>query len=233
MQISSVDKCSEHSSCTNTNNIKDLIKVALKQLWDLWYARFGLWLHTNSHSVTWVRFPQNGPFPPQTRAKHTPEVGGQSQSLVSQHNRTGCHQAARCHLWHSDGRNWSYLQRSCWGWPGQLLGTPPSHWSQHELSLLRTSPKHWGSSNTTWWFIFSISKWCFCACTPVYTYAHNPRVLKNPSTVHAKKLQARSSLGSGSTEKAVGIVKHIKRKFILTVFNFSEHKLFYATAAKI
>lgn len=48
-----------------------------------------------------------------------------------------------------------------------------------------------------------------------------------------KSLQAKSSLGSRSTEKAIQIVKQIKRNFIPTVFNFSEHKLFYVTAAKI
>lgn len=149
-----MDKCPDHSSCTNTNNIKDLLKVALKQLRDLWNARFGLWPHTNSHPLCWVGFPQNGSFPPLGRARHTGVGRGQALLPEPPGDAVRCHW---CHLCHPRGDCSTAGQALLT--PALLLtwaalGAPPSHWTQHQLSLLRTSPKYWGSSSTTWWFIF-------------------------------------------------------------------------------
>lgn len=128
-----MDKCPDHSSCTNTNNIKDLLKVALKQLRDLWNARFGLWPHTNSHPLCWVGFPQNGSFPPLGRARHTGV--GRGQALLSEHpgDAVRCHW---CHLCHPRGdcstAGQALLTPHC-SWPGQLwellpLTEPSTNW---------------------------------------------------------------------------------------------------------
>lgn len=182
-----MDKCSDQSSCTNTNNIKDFVKVALKQLWDLWNARFGLWPHFSSHSLTWAWFPNVVPSLPKPEAStHTvcAQAGrgspvGRAQSLLSG-PREGC---CCCQVSSVSHQGVTALQHGqellipallllglTWPAPGSC---PPSlnststglaqDWvGLHLLKILRKFKHDLGIC----FFLFSISMWCFCACTP-------------------------------------------------------------------
>lgn len=152
-----MDKCSDHSSCTNTNNIKEFVKVALKQLWDLWNARFGLWFHINSHSLTWVRFPENFLFLPKPEpSTHTawhspPEWAEQSHCSGMPVRIVPC--CCCCQLWfvsHQRGGCSRYRQQlviptpapavpdlaSCW----QLLPLTETNGNSLSSGLSRTGP---------------------------------------------------------------------------------------------
>lgn len=226
-----MDKCPDHSSCTNTNNIKDLLKVALKQLRDLWNARFGLWPHTNSHPLCWVGFPQNGSFPPFDRARHTQgwaearPCSQSTQEMLSGVTGVTCATPeGTAAQW---GRHCSHLHCS---WPGLLwellpLTEPSTNWvcsgPPQSIEEVQARPGD---------LFFHQYVMCLCRHTWLYTIHVS---LKIQVQYMLNSSQSKSSLQSESTEKAIEIVKQTKKKLILTVFNFSEHKLFYVTAARM